>query len=204
LLDDFRIRALHQRLHAYRPRAAEVAVGAVAASVALVVRPASTDLELLLIRRAVAPGDPWSGHMALPGGRRAPEDPDAAATAVRETHEEVGIDLHRVGFLLGRLDPVAPRGAPARVHVSPFVFAVPSGTRTEINYEVDAAVWAPIRRLTEPNAATEHLHPLASGEHLRFPAIGYQEYVIWGLTHRILTQFLQLTRSNPQQGARSE
>lgn len=164
------------------------------ASVALLVRPEPTDLEVLLIRRAVAEGDPWSGHMALPGGRRSPRDRHGEDAAARETREEVGIDVRERGLRIGRLDDVQPGPGAPRIVVSPYVFAVPPGTRATPNYEVDLAVWVPLERLAEPGAATHYLHALASGESLRFPAIGYQEHVIWGLTFRILSQFLEIAR----------
>ncbi|HKK07465.1 MAG TPA: hypothetical protein VKA44_01120, partial [Gemmatimonadota bacterium] len=58
----------------------------VRAAVVLLVRagPASealADLEALFVQRAETEGDPWSGHMALPGGRSAPADEDLAETA---------------------------------------------------------------------------------------------------------------------------
>lgn len=164
------------------------------ASVALVVRPDPTDLELLVIKRATRSGDPWSGHMAFPGGRRSSADRSARETAERETWEEVGIELSSTGRLLGRLDEVWPRaGAPAIV-VSPFVFSVPATSAARPNHEVAAALWIPLRALAAPGAATEYLHALASGEELRFPAIAYESHVIWGLTHRIMTGFLDIVR----------
>ncbi|HEX5726307.1 MAG TPA: CoA pyrophosphatase [Longimicrobiaceae bacterium] len=162
------------------------------AAVALLVRPAPDDLELLLIRRAEREGDPWSGHMALPGGRADPRDADAAATAVRETREEVGIDLDAHGRLLGVLDEVAPRSGAPRIAVTPFVFAVEPGVEPVPNHEVQAAVWIPVGELSDPGTTVEYLHELAGGATLRFPAYGTRGYVIWGLTHRILTRFLEL------------
>ena len=104
---------------AFRASAGE---GAGRAAVALLLRPTWAEPELLLIRRAEREGDPWSGHMALPGGRAAPSDPDPVATAARESAEEVGIDPARAGRLLGALDEVAPRSTrgPAGLVVSPF------------------------------------------------------------------------------------
>ena len=77
------------------------------AAVSVVVR-ANRHLDLLLIKRARSERDPWSGHMALPGGRRDPEDRDLEATASRETLEETGLDLAGVGTPLGRLDLLTP------------------------------------------------------------------------------------------------
>lgn len=171
---------------------ASVPPGVRRAAVALLLRPAAGELELLLIKRAVRRGDPWSGHMALPGGRRDPGDADDAATAVRETREEVGIDLDAVGRPLGSLDEVAPRSGAPQLVVSPFVFAVPPDTSATPNAEVEAAVWIPLRELAHPDAATEHLLETVTGDPRRFPAIGTRGYVIWGMTHRILSNFIEV------------
>ena len=166
---------------------------------ALVVRPRGAELELLLIKRATAEGDPWSGHMALPGGRRGPSDSSSMETAVRECREEVGLDLARVGTLLGQLDDVEPRsGAPAVV-VSSFVFAVPVDATVRPNHEVALAMWVPLTHLADPASAVEHLHEPGGGPPLRFPAIGYQDHVIWGITHRIIAHFLELAGVPPDQ-----
>lgn len=52
------------------------------------------DPEVLFIKRAARSGDRWTGHIALPGGKREPSDPDDRAAATRETEEEVGLDLN--------------------------------------------------------------------------------------------------------------
>lgn len=168
-------------------------VDAPRAAVALVLRPAGPETELLLIKRAEFPGDPWSGHMAFPGGRRDPADRDSLYTAVRETREEVGIDLDAVGAPLGFLGDVQPaRGAP-RIVISPYVFAVPAEVVATPNHEVEAAVWIPLAELAHPGAATEHLLEAVTGDPRRFPAIGTRGYVIWGLTHHVLREFLEVS-----------
>jgi hypothetical protein len=55
------------------------------------------------------PGDPWSGHVAFPGGRAEPGDASPWHTAARETWEETGLDLLAAGRLLGTLDELYPR-----------------------------------------------------------------------------------------------
>lgn len=51
------------------------------------------DPEVLFIKRATRKGDRWTGHIALPGGKRDPEDEDDLSTAIRETSEEIGLDM---------------------------------------------------------------------------------------------------------------
>jgi 8-oxo-dGTP pyrophosphatase MutT (NUDIX family) len=198
-LIDHRIRTLHLALAEHPPRllAADEVVSR--ASVALLVRPTAADIEILLIRRPLSADDPWSGHMALPGGRRR-GDEDPLTTAIRETREEVGVDLLAEGILIGRLDEVRPsRGGP-QIAVAPFVFAVPTEVALAPDpREVAGTVWIPLFHLTDPTAAAEHLHPLPDGGHVRFPAFAYHQHVIWGLTYRMLIQFLGIVRSARQE-----
>lgn len=185
--EDALARALVGRPHDEPPSAH----GLPRAAVAILLRGGGAGVELLLIRRAERADDPWSGHVALPGGREQAEDAGPAATAAREAHEEVGIDA-AAGRLLGPLEPVWPRSERApRILVRPFVFAVPSGAEPVPNHEVDTAFWLPLRELREPGAVTEHLLELEGTGPLRFPAFGWRGHVVWGLTHRILTDFLE-------------
>jgi 8-oxo-dGTP pyrophosphatase MutT (NUDIX family) len=165
------------------------------AAVALVLRAsdAAGEIELLMIKRAIREQDPWSGHMALPGGRRAAVDTDLAQTALRETREELGITI-REDAVLGALDDVHPRSTRLpSIIVAPYVVVVPEDvTLVPDPREVETALWVPISALRDPAAVSELV--LELGDFTRtFPSIVYREYTIWGLTHRILTQFLELT-----------
>lgn len=163
------------------------------AAVALILRPGCEGPELLLIRRAEREGDPWSGHMALPGGREQAEDASPVHTAARETHEEVGIHVATRGRLLGPVEPVWPMSSRApRILVRAFVFWVDAPVEATPNEEVDEAVWVPVDELRAPGSVTEHLLEIEGHGEMRFPAFGTRGYVIWGLTHRILTTFLEL------------
>ncbi len=161
------------------------------AAVALILR-AGPNPETLLIRRAEADGDPWSGHMALPGGRRDSSDRDLLQTAMRETLEETGVRLEDAGRPLGRLEPLVPttyRLPPMSIH--PFVFGVSAETRAHTaSREVAEILWTPISALRCPEAAgTVDIH---LGEVTRaFPCIRVEERVVWGLTYRILTDFFR-------------
>ena len=116
------------------PRSAELKVAAVAA----VFRQRADDVEVLMIHRAEDPRDPWSGHMAFPGGRVEGGDQDPPAAAVRETREEVGLDLETNGILLGRLSDVAAvgRGRPMSLVIEPFVYSVDIWPDLKPNHEV--------------------------------------------------------------------
>ncbi|HEX6133748.1 MAG TPA: CoA pyrophosphatase [Longimicrobiales bacterium] len=193
MLDDPRIAQLRHSFETRPAVAAHRSPGHREAAVALLVRPRES-LELLLIRRAELDGDPWSGHVALPGGRRGPGDADLLATACRETEEEVGIPVQRVGTFLGALDEVAPSTSRLPpILVAPFVLAVPPDTgATPEPREVQAAFWVPIDALRDADAASEILVH-ADGGPLRFPSLTWAEYVVWGLTYRILQQFLEIS-----------
>ncbi len=94
------------------------------AAVALILRDGEAGIELLFIRRAEHPQDPWSGQMAFPGGRAETGDADLLATAVRETAEEIGLDLAHAAEPLGALDEVRAmaRMRPMDLTIQPFVF----------------------------------------------------------------------------------
>lgn len=193
-LDDPRLNALR---HAFGSRAAarlERRPETREAAVALLLR-ARDDVELMLIKRAERETDPWSGHIALPGGRRAPRDEDLLATALRETLEEVGVDVARTGRLIGALDEIEPgsRRLPP-ILIAPFVAAVPPDTAaTPDPREVEAALWVPLAALRDEGAVDELVLELETGPRT-FPALRHGEHLIWGLTHRILVQFLALAR----------
>jgi 8-oxo-dGTP pyrophosphatase MutT (NUDIX family) len=162
------------------------------AAVALVFRlGADAAPELLFVKRAEYPGDPWSGHVAFPGGRREPGDRDAWDTAARETWEETGLDLRRHGALLGTLDDLHPRhpGLPDIV-VRPHVAVAAPRTALALSDEVAAAFWVPVRRFGEPDAARQSVVQ-ARGRSLVVPSFVHDGHTIWGLTHRILTQLLE-------------
>jgi 8-oxo-dGTP pyrophosphatase MutT (NUDIX family) len=161
------------------------------AAVALVLhQPAGGAPELLFIERAKREGDPWSGHMAFPGGRRHGSDPDMQATAARETHEEVGIEL---GPPIGQLDDFAGTRNPevAPLVVAPFVYEMRERPETVPNHEVADTVWIPLPEILDPRSAVEYRVERASFRE-GFPAIRYDRFTVWGLTYRVLGNFLEI------------
>ncbi|HZA98136.1 MAG TPA: CoA pyrophosphatase [Gemmatimonadales bacterium] len=148
---------------------------------------------LLLIRRAERLGDPWSGHMALPGGRREAQDADLLATAIRETSEEVGVELSSTE-LAGRLEDVVPRTPVLPpIAVRPFVFLRDSRPALILNPEVTSATWVPLTHLLRPD--THHLVRLeVAGSSRLVQAYELSDGIVWGMTERILTQLLNYFR----------
>jgi 8-oxo-dGTP pyrophosphatase MutT (NUDIX family) len=157
------------------------------AAVALILREGATGIELLFIRRAEHPRDPWSGQMAFPGGRAEPADADLMATAVRETVEEIGLDLGHAGELLGTLDEVRAmaRMRPMDLTIQPFVFRVTTPTELLMSAEVKSLHWLPLAALlgSDLRSTMDYVH---DGTSLRFPCVRVDEVVIWGLTYRML------------------
>lgn len=176
-------------LAGYVPRPVE-APEAKPAAVALILLERE-GLEALFIKRAERAGDPWSRQVALPGGRYEPDDRDLLVTAMRETLEETGIDL-RSAERLGVLDDLYPRTPTLPpVLVRPFVFAISSLPRLEPSEEVEHAFWVSLGRLVEPGIRREVALQVRGVERV-FPAYDLGEEVIWGMTERILTPFLDL------------
>jgi 8-oxo-dGTP pyrophosphatase MutT (NUDIX family) len=168
--------------------------GARQAAVAVVLG-GTSDPALVLIRRRVREGDPWSGQMAFPGGFRGSEAEPLELTAVRETLEETGLDLAVHGRLLGRLEDLSPRipQLPPLV-VGAFVFAVSDQRPLAPGDEADEAFWAPLRDIFDPGNRTSYPLTLPGGtrEH---PAVRLGDRIVWGLTERILSGLQVLLES---------
>ncbi len=195
-----RIRLDEVRHHLARrpPLAIEAQTGSQAA-VAILLAEHEGDTHALMIQRAERLGDPWSGHMAFPGGRREPYETDLYATATRETREEVGVDIGLHAEPLGRLDDIHAHGdRPLDMLIRPYVCAATGEIVVRANAcEVQATVWVPLSALDTPEIAGTYRHPM--GEHrASFPAYLYRGFTIWGLTYRMLTTLLDALPGTPR------
>jgi 8-oxo-dGTP pyrophosphatase MutT (NUDIX family) len=166
------------------------------AAVAIVVREGTDGPQVLLIRRADHPGDAWSGHMAFPGGREDPQDENLLATAIRETLEEVGLDLGQAGRLLGQLAslPAMARGRPVGMTIVPFVFELVADAELLYSEEVVEAVWVPLDPLLQGQLRTTLTVDRDGGERVDLPAHDVGGRVVWGLTYRMLDSLFELLR----------
>jgi 8-oxo-dGTP pyrophosphatase MutT (NUDIX family) len=169
-------------------------IGASKAAVALIILEGSTVAEpaVVFIKRAERPNDPWSGHIAFPGGRFESQDSGIFGTVCRETREEIGLDLASVQPI-GRLDDQrgSQEGQSINLIVSCFIFGLRSTEDLIPNYEVAEIALVPLSSLLDPSAQTKVAR--AKGEHT-FPGIcmGTGESIIWGLTYRFVSQFFAI------------
>jgi 8-oxo-dGTP pyrophosphatase MutT (NUDIX family) len=162
------------------------------AAVAVVLRDGETGLDILFMRRAEHPDDPWSGQMSFPGGRAEKGDADLLATAVRETLEETGIDLARDADLLGPLDEVRAmaRMRPMDLTIAPFVFRLRRAVEPTPSEEVRSLHWLPLEELVRPDLRSTMEYPHLEMR-LTFPCLRVQDLVIWGLTYRMFLGLLE-------------
>lgn len=187
-----RLQDARLKLRDYKPIEIPFESGMIAAAVSVLLRDGDDGLETLFIHRAVRAGDRWSGQIAFPGGRREPTDADLLTTAIRETLEEIGVDLsgaERLG-VLDDLHPRTPVLPP--VVVRPFVFALTERPTIIESLEVQSAFWVSFESLQAPRSRTSVTvdHPGIPRQVL--PAYAVRNHVIWGMSERILTPLISL------------
>jgi 8-oxo-dGTP pyrophosphatase MutT (NUDIX family) len=155
------------------------------AAVAVLFRRVEGELELLLVKRAEVPGDPWSGDMAFPGGKRIPQDRDIMHTVIREVREETNIDL-KANFFLGKMEIVFSTVRP-EYSVLPLVFLQETEVDIKINEELTSHLWAPFNKLEGSRDRTMI-------KNLTVPVFRVKGEVVWGLTYRIIENLFELAR----------
>ena len=168
------------------------------AAVAAILRPLGTgpdaDTEVLLIRRAERANDPWSGHMAFPGGHQDSADIDTRATAMRETLEEVGLDLRPHDYL-GELDELSAvaRGLRVPMSIAPHVFSIAGVQLPDLspNYEVAEAVWGSLGQMYRGELDTTKEWSF-EGQTQVVPAFNVGGHLVWGMTYLMLRSLFQV------------
>jgi hypothetical protein len=115
--------------------------------------------------------------------------------------EETGVNLHAMGTPLGRLRSLAPstfRLPP--ISIFPFVFSVPDGTHARVaSPEVDEVLWVPLRSLVDPGSRSTTSIQVGP-ETREFPCFDVEGRAVWGLTYRIITDFLRALPASFRQG----
>lgn len=167
--------------------------GARAAVAAILRERPGGEAELFFIQRAEHPKDPWSGHIAFPGGRHEPTDASLLATAIRETQEEVGLDLTRAE-LVGRLPdvPAFSRSKRGRLVVTPWVFAMRGEPAVTPNEEVQSVIWTPFSTLARGEGRGTYAFTYEDKPY-ELPCIRLEpgQKVLWGMTYRMLETMLE-------------
>ena len=163
-------------------------------AVAMILQVRRGELHILMIKRADREGDPWSGHMAFPGGRMDPDDAHGFAVAIRETSEEVGLQLGPEDRCIGRLSELNARPrrrASLGMAVSPFVFKLEREVEFTPNYEVAEVVWVPLEFLLD-SANREKMTWDYKGVNIPMPCYMYQGRRIWGLSLMMLDELMDV------------
>lgn len=146
------------------------------------------DARVLLIRRADRVGDPWSGQVAFPGGRHEPSDADTCATAIRETREEIGLDLATADCLGALAEVRTVRGLPD-IGVQPWVFRVPSFARATTSDEVTELLPTSLHRLRDGHGRASFAFTWEGDTH-QLPCFELGPHRLWGMTLRMVDELL--------------
>jgi len=184
---------IRQHFSAFEPIRVEPAPDRRAA-VAVVLREDRGPPELLFIERATRSGDPWSGHMAFPGGRLEEGDDNPRAAAERETLEEVGLSLEAAEYigLLGELQGHRRFGQHSLLVSAHVFFVEEPGEITLESSEVSSSIWFPLHQLLDE--ARHVAYKTSEAADMDFPGILVGKpgrHVVWGLTYRFLELFLE-------------
>lgn len=166
----------------------------ITASVMSILKPEEGDYSMLFIKRPEYVTDVFSGHMAFPGGKVQPEDKTRLDTAIRETFEETGIDLRLYGRVLGEMDDFNPISPGAnRYVVTPYLSILTHDVElVPDKHEVAEALWIPVSHLNDPKHY-EMRYFEKNNMRIKDHVYKYKNYVIWGMTARILYRFFELT-----------
>lgn len=162
-------------------------------AVAMILQVREGELHILMIKRAEREGDLWSGHMAFPGGRMDRTDANGYAVAVRETREEIGLDLGERADCIGRLSDVyaRPRRGTFGMAVSPFVFRLDREVTFTPNQEVAEVVWVPLEFLSDADNRDEMIWEYRNIK-MPVPCYYFEGRCIWGLSLMMLDELMDL------------
>jgi 8-oxo-dGTP pyrophosphatase MutT (NUDIX family) len=187
------LQLIESQLAAYNPERSRLRRLMKRSAVALILQVRAGELHILMIKRAEREGDPWSGHMAFPGGRMDPKDPHGYAVAVRETEEEIGLVLGPGDQCIGRLSDInaRPHKGLLGMAVSPFVFRLDRDVEFTPNYEVAEVVWVPLEFLMDTDNREEMVWDY-KGIKMPMPCYFFGERRIWGLSLMMLDELMDL------------
>lgn len=170
------------------PRSEPTATSGVAAAVLVPIFEREGDLHLLYTTRS-AELPTHAGQVSFPGGRHAATDANLLATALRETHEEIGLAAGDVD-VLGRLDPIHTFSS--NFLITPFVGRIPFPHALRIDArEVDDVFSLPLGVLLDPTTTVAETWTI-DGRAIPVTAYRHDGRTIWGATQRITASLLDL------------
>ena len=162
------------------------------AAVLLALYPADGGLNIVLQKRSEQV-EHHKGEISFPGGTVDPDDESRLSTALREAHEEMGIDPCDVE-VIGRLDDTPTI---SDFMISTFVGVIPPQyTFSPARAEVAEVLEVPLSHLRDPTSLRFETR-LRDDKPVTLPTFVYHGHVIFGATARILDQFLELTGDIP-------
>ncbi|MBX2849792.1 MAG: CoA pyrophosphatase [Acidiferrobacterales bacterium] len=193
-----------QILRRYRPKLNHQQ-GTVSAATAIILRDSDKGTEFLLMQRAIHDADPWSGQMSFPGGKVEATDLSKKAAAIRETAEEVSIQLLEAEYI-AQLDDIFGQNISSKssLHLSSFVFKTDRELAPKGNHEVADLVWLPMSFLNESDNAHEFYHPRDAS--MKMPAVlidQQKSQILWGLSLRMLKMLYAIV-DKPMMAAASD
>jgi len=153
------------------------------AAVAILLREEVNDYETLLVRRAEVLGDPWSGDMAFPGGKRSQNDRTLQDTVMREVQEETGIDLSALTYI-GGLPIVFSSLRPGK-DVLPIVYLYDGRPEIRLNTELTSYRWVHLKELRASRCTAK-----VKGWEGEVFKLG--DDIVWGLTYKMLNKLLEM------------
>ncbi|MFN8257685.1 MAG: CoA pyrophosphatase [Bacteroidales bacterium] len=160
-------------------------------SVLLLLFPKNNELHLVFIERAES-GGVHSGQISFPGGKYDKTDKDLVHTALRETFEEIGVDLQNVKILGSLSDLFIPV---SNYIVCPFVGCCEGELNFRINYtEVASVIEVSLSHLLNEKNQTNGRVKVLNNEYL-VPVYNVSDFKIWGATAMILSEFLTVLRN---------
>ncbi len=190
------IDAIRARINSYSPKRKKIRKHTRQAAVSVVLKADDQrqHTEALFILRSIKEGDPWSGHMAFPGGHLDEGDESLRHAAERETMEEIGLDLVSTAQFIGEIDAVQanPRGRNLDMVVTPFVYElIEPGVEFSPNYEVAEVLWGSLQDMHSGHSHTTGEFVIA-GQTVSYPGYGVGDEIVWGLTYRMIDQFFEM------------
>ena len=187
---------LIRRILTENPKKTVVDSSLTPAAVTLLLYPKDGEYCILLNKRTDTVDD-HKGEISFPGGRKDPEDKTLLDTALRETHEEMGISPDDVD-ILGEIDDVPTNTS---YLISTFVGTIPYPYKfAPSEAEVAEVLEVPISTLMDHDSARDEVR-VRDGELVNSVSYSYDGHLIFGATARILSRFLELLDTAPEREA---